>query len=148
MLTPWKESYDQPRRHIQKQRHYFANKGPSSQGYGFSCGHVALLGWSNLLTQVESEGASWYNGLEASVTKRLSKGLQFLASYTWSKTLDTDGANVVGSAAGGVSPGDQYQPGLRYGPSAFQRAQRFVFSYVYELPHPASQNRLFGKFLG
>jgi len=39
-LTPWKESYVQPREHIQKQRHYFANKGPSSQGYGFSCGHV------------------------------------------------------------------------------------------------------------
>ena len=30
----------QPRQHIEKQRHYFANKGPSSQGYGFSCGHV------------------------------------------------------------------------------------------------------------
>ena len=40
MLTPWKESYDQPRQHIQKQRHYFANKGPPSQGYGFSSGHV------------------------------------------------------------------------------------------------------------
>ena len=39
-LTPWKESYDQPRWHIEKQRHYFANKGPSSQGYGFSSGHV------------------------------------------------------------------------------------------------------------
>ena len=37
---PWKESYDHPREHIQKQRHYFANKGPSSQGYGFSRGHV------------------------------------------------------------------------------------------------------------
>ena len=31
---------DKPRQHIKKQRHYFANKGPSSQGYGFSCGHV------------------------------------------------------------------------------------------------------------
>ena len=40
MLTPWKESYDQPRQHIQKQRHYFTNKGPSSQGYGFSSSHV------------------------------------------------------------------------------------------------------------
>ena len=40
MLTPWKESYDQPRQHIKKQRHYFANKGLSSQGYGFSSGHV------------------------------------------------------------------------------------------------------------
>ena len=39
-LTPWKESYDQRRQHIKEQRHYFANKGPSSQGYGFSSGHV------------------------------------------------------------------------------------------------------------
>ena len=39
-LTPWKESYDQPRQHIKKQSHYFANKSPVSQGYGFSSGHV------------------------------------------------------------------------------------------------------------
>ena len=39
-LTPWKESYDQPRQNIKKQRHYFANKDLSSQGYGFSSGHV------------------------------------------------------------------------------------------------------------
>ena len=38
--TPWKKSYDQPRQHIKKQRHYFANNGPSSQGYVFSSGHV------------------------------------------------------------------------------------------------------------
>ena len=54
MLAPWKKSYDQPRQHIKKQRHrafpggsevkkqrhYFANKGPSSESYGFSSGHV------------------------------------------------------------------------------------------------------------
>ena len=39
-LTPWKERYDQPRQHIENQRHYFANKGPSSQSYGFSSSHV------------------------------------------------------------------------------------------------------------
>ena len=39
-LTPWKESYDQPRQHVEKQRHYLANKGLSSQGYGFSSGHI------------------------------------------------------------------------------------------------------------
>ena len=39
-LAPWKKSYDQPRQHIKKQRHYFANKGPSSQSYGFSSGHI------------------------------------------------------------------------------------------------------------
>ena len=36
----WKKSYDQPRQHIEKQRHYFANKSPSSQSYGFSSSHV------------------------------------------------------------------------------------------------------------
>ena len=40
MLALWKISYDQPRQRIKKQRHYFVNKGPSSQGYGFSSGHV------------------------------------------------------------------------------------------------------------
>ena len=40
VLTPWKKSYDQPRQHIKKQKHYFANKGPSSQSYGFSNSHV------------------------------------------------------------------------------------------------------------
>ena len=39
-LDSWKECYDQPRQHIKKQRHYFSNKGPSSQGYGFSSSHV------------------------------------------------------------------------------------------------------------
>ena len=38
--TSWKESYDQPRQHIKKQRHYFANKCSSSQSYGFSSGHI------------------------------------------------------------------------------------------------------------
>ena len=40
MPAPWKKSYDWPRQNIQKQRHYFANKGPSSQSYGFSSSHV------------------------------------------------------------------------------------------------------------
>ena len=40
MLAPWKKSYDQPRQPIQKQRHYFADKGMSSQGYGFSSSDV------------------------------------------------------------------------------------------------------------
>ena len=39
-LTPWKENYDQPRQHIEKQRHYFAHKGLFSQSYGFSSSHI------------------------------------------------------------------------------------------------------------
>ena len=50
MLTPWKESYDQPRQHIKKQRYYFTNKGPSCQGYGFSSSHI----WMRELDYKES----------------------------------------------------------------------------------------------
>ena len=39
MLVPWKKSYAQPRQHIKNQRHYFTNKDPSSQSYGFSSSH-------------------------------------------------------------------------------------------------------------
>ena len=39
-LVPWKKSYDQPRQHSKEQRHYFADKGPSSQGCGFSSSHI------------------------------------------------------------------------------------------------------------
>ena len=42
LLLGKKKNYDQPRQHIKKQRHYFANKGPSSEGYGFSSGHVCM----------------------------------------------------------------------------------------------------------
>ena len=44
--TPWKESYDQPRQHIQKQRHYFAKKGLSSQDYGFSVVMYGCESWT------------------------------------------------------------------------------------------------------
>ena len=50
--SPWKKSYDTPRQHIKKQRHYLANKGPSSQSYGFSSSHVGMwelkhkVGWA------------------------------------------------------------------------------------------------------
>ena len=40
--SPWRESYDQPRQHIKKQRYYFANKGSSGQSYGFSNSHVLM----------------------------------------------------------------------------------------------------------
>ena len=53
--TPWKESYDQPRQHIKKQRHYFANKVLSSQGYGFSSSHV----WMWKLDYKERPPKNW-----------------------------------------------------------------------------------------
>ena len=41
-LAPWKNSCDKPRQHIKNQRHYFANKGSSSQSYGFSSRHIQM----------------------------------------------------------------------------------------------------------
>ena len=52
MLAPWKKSYDKPGEPIKKQRHYFADKGPSNQSYSFSSSHVCMQesdpkeGWS------------------------------------------------------------------------------------------------------
>ena len=46
MLAPWKKSYDKPRQQIKKQRHYFADKGPSSQSYGVSSIHVWCESWT------------------------------------------------------------------------------------------------------
>ena len=54
-LAPWKKSYDQPRQCIKKQRHYFANKGLSSHGYGFSNSHV----WMWQLDYKESWVLNW-----------------------------------------------------------------------------------------
>ena len=75
MLASWKKSYDQPRQHIKKQRHYFANKGLSSQSYGFSSSHVwmweldhkeswALKNWCFWTVVLEKALASPLHGKE------------------------------------------------------------------------------------
>ena len=46
MLAPWKENYDKPRQHIKKHTHDFANKDPSSKGYGFSSGMYGCESWT------------------------------------------------------------------------------------------------------
>jgi hypothetical protein len=97
---------------------------------------------------IESEGGSWYNALGASVSKRLSHGLQFLASYTWLSALETNPGYTVGSFAGGSLFGDQNSFRANYGPDGFVRPQRLVISYVYEFPSPASHTSLAGRTLG
>ena len=62
-ISPWKKSYDQPRQHIQKQRYYFANKDPSSQGYGFSSGHVWM--WEYIMRNAGLEEAPARINLES-----------------------------------------------------------------------------------
>jgi hypothetical protein len=91
------------------------------------------------LQEMESEGGSWYNGLEVSLTKRMSHGLQFLASYTFSKTLDTDGADINSTSSGNaLTLGDQNSPEQRWGRASFDRTHRFVLSETWSLPGPSA----------
>jgi Carboxypeptidase regulatory-like domain/TonB-dependent Receptor Plug Domain len=99
------------------------------------------------LALVESEGTSSFNDLEVSLNKRLSRGLQFLSSYTFSKTLDSDPANVNGTSAGNtLTRGDQNSPVQRRGRASFDRTNRFVLSALYSFPSPSERlaRALFG----
>jgi hypothetical protein len=99
------------------------------------------------LRELESAGSSWYNSLEASLTKRWNHGFELLASYTFSKTLDTDGANINGtSAANTLTLGDQDAPRERWGRASFDRTHRLVFSETWEIPGPG--NGVKSRFLG
>lgn len=101
------------------------------------------------LREMETEGSSWYNGLEASLTKQLSHGVQFLASYTFSKTLDTDGADINGTSAGNtLTLGDQNASAERWGRASFDRPHRFVLSAVWTMPSPGGgvKRLLFGDW--
>ena len=71
MLTPWQENYDQPRRHIKKQRHYFANKGVSSQGYGFSSSHICMWELDYKESWVQKNWCFWTVVLEKTLESPL-----------------------------------------------------------------------------
>ena len=111
-------------------------------------GRVPYLGFtaSNFL-DIYSNGESWYNALEASLEKRLSHGLQFLASYTFARSLST-ASNTVSGNNGGMPVGDQNRPSQTYGPDGFIRDQRFVFSGIYALPLLQHQASLIRGVLG
>ena len=72
MLAPWKESYDQPRQDIKKQRHYFANKGPSSQGYGFSSSRVWMWELDYKESWALKNGCFWAVVLEKTLESSLN----------------------------------------------------------------------------
>ena len=76
-LTPWKKSYDQPRHHIKNQRHYFANKGPPSQSYGFSSSHVWMWELDYKESWTPKNWCFWTVVLEKPLESPLdSKGIQ------------------------------------------------------------------------
>jgi hypothetical protein len=95
---------------------------------------VPVLGFGPAsYNQIGSTGQAWYNALAASFTHRFQSGLQFLASYTWAKDLET-AEDAVGNITAGSELGNQLDLAHNYGPDDFVRPQRAVFSGGYELP--------------
>jgi len=95
---------------------------------------------------MQSSSNSSYNSLQASVTKRFSHGLQFLASYTWSHSLDDYSGDPTGTSDVTVIPGNQAPGQLNnYASSDFDRRHRFVFSGIYDLPEFYKGNAGFAR---
>jgi outer membrane receptor protein involved in Fe transport len=88
----------------------------------------------NNIAEIEGTGNSSYNAMWLTATKRLSRGLQFNASYTWSKSIDYTSLNSQG-----VILQDSYNEQANRGLSDFDARQRFVFSGLYELPFKGNQ---------
>ncbi|HEY0384939.1 MAG TPA: TonB-dependent receptor, partial [Pyrinomonadaceae bacterium] len=84
------------------------------------------------IQQVQSSSNSRYDSLQLSVTKRFSRGLQFLSAYTLGKSLDYYSGGSINELA--AVPGDQFDWRTNRGPSDFDRRHRFVTSFVYDLP--------------
>lgn len=90
--------------------------------------------------QIQSTAQSSYNSLQMSLTRRLSKGLQFLASYTYAKSLDnaSGGSDSAGEVRDTINiAGNQLDNRANRGVSDFDRTHRFVLSYLWDLPRPA-----------
>ena len=94
MLAPWKKSYDQPRQHIKKQRHYFASKGPSSQSCGFSSSHVQMWELDYKESWAPKNWCFWTVVLEKTLESPLDcKEIQPLnpqGNHSWIITRRTD----------------------------------------------------------
>ena len=130
MFAPWKNSHDQPKQHIKKQSHYFANKCPSSQGYGFSSSYVwmweldyeeswALKNWcfwtvvleKNLKSSLDSKEIQWVNPKKISPENSLEGlmlklKLQYFGHQMW-RTVSLEKTLMLGKIEGGRRRGRQ-----------------------------------------
>lgn len=90
------------------------------------------------IQQVQSSSNSEYNSLQLSVTKRFSRGLQFLSAYTYGKSNDYYSGGTINELF--AVAGDQFDWRTNYGPSDFDRRHRFVTSFVYDVPGLVSES--------
>ncbi len=91
--------------------------------------------------QIQTTAQSTYNSLQMSLTRRLSRGLQFLAAYTYAKSIDNSSGTNGGSADAvrdtAIILGNQFDNRANRGLSDFDRTHRFVLSYLWDLPKPS-----------
>jgi hypothetical protein len=104
------------------------------QGASLSSAGAAVPGFG--LTQTTAQ--STYNSLQISATRRFSRGLQFLAAYTYAKSIDNASGGALGAAAidSGAIFGNQLDDRANRGVSNFDRTHRFVVSHLWDLPGP------------
>ena len=101
----------------------------------------------SLFQQIESSGSQWYHALLVNFTQRFKNGSQAQVAYTWSRSLsDTLAAST--NPQGGTRIGDQTNPRADYGPDFFNRPQRLVANFVYQIPTPFRATSLAGEALG
>jgi Carboxypeptidase regulatory-like domain/TonB-dependent Receptor Plug Domain len=119
-------------------------------------GRVSYLGYAPTgLSTTDTIGDSLYDSLQVGLRHQFSNGLLLQASYTWSKLMTNVNGNEGGSGiaapgnvlSGGASSNDPLDFGQQYGLAAFNRPQRLVVAYSYELPFTKHTEGLVGKAL-
>ena len=107
---------------------------------------VPYVGFSPTgLVWLETSTDSSYNSLQTSVTRRLSKGVRLLASYTWAKSLDNNSGSGTGATFTQLD-GDQTRLSLNRGLSDFDRTHRVVVNFSYNLPYGRLNKQIFGDW--
>lgn len=121
-----------------------ANTAPGIGSIGNVMGRVAYLGVApSGLQQVQTDGNHLYNSLQVQIRHNFSNGLNFQASYTWSKLITDVNASQAGGGiatpgnvlSGSASSNDPLNYRQQYGLAAFNRPQRLVVNYSYNLPY-------------
>lgn len=116
---------------------------PNTAGYASVASKRPYPAWQ-VVQSVENMGESNYNAATVDVSKRLSNGLQFESSYVWTRDLSNEGGAVPSGfvSAGGNYVSNRFQPGLDYGRVSFDRAHRFLTTFLYNLPFGREQKFL------
>lgn len=104
--------------------------------------------WGNYLVEFSPNGDSIYHGLATQVTRRMSNGLQFIGSYTWSHTIDNSTADFFSTVLTPRRPQDFQNLKADRANSALDRRHRFTMAVIYDLPYFKNGNWLRKNLMG